>query len=120
MVGLRWPTCTGGAEGPATRTFLTGIEVLGVILVIVAGLMIVAPAPQAIANTPGPSPSSSSFGLVMVFVLLTYGGWGEAAYVSAELRDVRRNMVRVLMLSILLITTLYLLINWAYLHALGL
>jgi amino acid transporter len=57
---------------------------------------------------------------MMVFVLLTYGGWSEAAYVSAELRDVRRNMLRVLFGSILVITTLYLLVNWAYLHALGL
>ncbi len=120
IVALTVLNITGVREGTGTQNFLTSIEVLGVILVIVAGLMIVAPAPQAIANTPGASPSSSSFGLVMVFVLLTYGGWGEAAYVSAELRDVRRNMVRVLMLSILLITTLYMLINWAYLHALGL
>jgi basic amino acid/polyamine antiporter, APA family len=120
IVALTVLNITGVREGTGTQNFLTSIEVLGVILVIVAGLLMVAPAPQAIANTPGASLSSSSFGLVMVFVLLTYGGWGEAAYVSAELRDVRRNMVRVLMLSILLITTLYLLINWAYLHALGL
>ncbi len=119
IVALTVLNITGVREGTGTQNFLTSIEVLGVILVIVAGLLMV-PAPQAIANTPGASLSSSSFGLVMVFVLLTYGGWGEAAYVSAELRDVRRNMVRVLMLSILLITTLYLLINWAYLHALGL
>ena len=120
IVALTVLNITGVREGTGTQNFLTSIEVLGVILVIVAGLLMVAPAPQAIANTPSASLSSSSFGLVMVFVLLTYGGWGEAAYVSAELRDVRRNMVRVLMLSILLITTLYLLINWAYLHALGL
>jgi amino acid transporter len=56
----------------------------------------------------------------MVFVLLTYGGWNEAAYVSAELRDAGNNMWRVLMASIALITLLYVLVNWAYLHALGL
>lgn len=55
----------------------------------------------------------------MVFVLLTYGGWNEAAFVSAELREVKRNMVRSLLVSLGLITTLYLLVNWAFLHALG-
>jgi len=40
--------------------------------------------------------------------------------VSAELRNSRRNMVRVLVVSIACITALYLLINLAYLHALGL
>jgi amino acid transporter len=57
---------------------------------------------------------------MMVFVLLTYGGWNEAAFVSAELRDVRRNMMRALFLSLLIITILYVVINFAYLRALGL
>ena len=34
----------------------------------------------------------------MVFVLLAYGGWNEAAYLGAELMDARRNMVRALLL----------------------
>jgi basic amino acid/polyamine antiporter, APA family len=109
----------GVREGTGTQNLLTSFEVFGVILVIAAGLIVAAPAPQTAAASASPA-ASSSLGLIMVFVLLTYGGWSEAAYVSAELRDVRRNMVRVLLLSILLITVLYLLINWAYLHALGL
>jgi len=61
----------------------------------------------------------ASFGLAMVFVLLAYGGWNEAAYISAEVRDGRRNMVRALVLSVVLITLLYLLVAWACWHALG-
>jgi len=53
-------------------------------------------------------------------VLLTYGGWSEAAYISAELRNVRRNMVRALMWGIGLISTIFLLANLAYLKGLGL
>ena len=34
--------------------------------------------------------------MAMVFVLLTYGGWNEAAYISAELKDQQRSMVRAL------------------------
>jgi amino acid transporter len=56
----------------------------------------------------------------MVFVLLTYGGWNEAAYLSGELKDVKRNMVRALMLGVAVIVALYMLINFAYLHVLGL
>jgi amino acid transporter len=58
--------------------------------------------------------------MAMVFVLLTYGGWNEAVYISAELKDRRRNMVRALVVSIVAITALYLLVNWAYWRALGL
>lgn len=61
----------------------------------------------------------ASFGLAMVFVLLAYGGWNEAAYISAEVRDGGRNMVRALVLSVILITLLYLLVALACWHALG-
>jgi amino acid transporter len=56
----------------------------------------------------------------MVFVLLTFGGWNEAAYISAELRDGRRNMLRVLMLGLGAITAIYFLAGFAYLKGVGL
>jgi amino acid transporter len=56
----------------------------------------------------------------MVFVLLTFGGWNEAAYISAELYEVRRNMVRALLWGVGIITVIYLLMNLAYLRGLGL
>jgi amino acid transporter len=72
----------------------------------------------AAAGTAAGAPPSS-FGLAMVFVLLAYGGWNEAAYISAEVRDGRRNMVRALVLSVSLITLLYLLVSWACWYTLG-
>jgi amino acid transporter len=57
--------------------------------------------------------------MAMVFVLLTYGGWNEAAYISAEVRGGAASMVRALTLSILIITVLYLMVTWACLRALG-
>ena len=39
---------------------------------------------------------SSSFALMMIFVLYTFGGWNEGAYLAGEVRDARRNMVKVL------------------------
>jgi APA family basic amino acid/polyamine antiporter len=55
----------------------------------------------------------------MVFVLFTYGGWNDAAYISAEVRDPSRNMVRALLYSIGIITVLYVLVNIAYARGLG-
>jgi amino acid transporter len=105
----------GVREGTGVQNVLTTIEVLGVVIVIVAGFSVTA-APAAASAS---APASSSFGLMMVFVLLTYGGWNEAAYLSAELKDVGKNMVRALGLSLLVISVLYILVNIAYLHALG-
>ena len=59
-------------------------------------------------------------GLALIFVLLTYGGWNEAAYLTAEMRNTRRNIVRALVIGIVVITVLYMLLNLAYLRVLGL
>lgn len=92
----------------------------------VAGLLLLLGVLSLTMGTTGtyrPEPlvgAGSSAGLAMIFVLLTYGGWNEAAYLSGELRNVRRNMVKVLVGGLLVITALYVLINLAYLQVLGL
>ncbi|MDC3960568.1 APC family permease [Polyangium jinanense] len=96
---------------------LTAALVLGLVLVVVAGLVLTpAPAPATAATATAANPA---FGLAMVFVLLTYGGWNEAAYLSAELRGGRRAVVRVLVIGIGLITAIYLAVNLIFLRGLG-
>jgi amino acid transporter len=107
----------GVQQGKWTQNILTLAEVLGLLLVIVAGLITNAGTAPAAGGTP--TNGGGAFGLAMVFVLLTYGGWNEAAYISAEVQDARRNMVKTLLLSIAIITGLYLLVNFAYIHGLG-
>jgi amino acid transporter len=108
----------GVREGAATQKSLTALEVAGIALVALLGLTLATPAAAA-PPAPAAAPHASAIGLVMVFVLLTYGGWNEAAYLSAELKG-ERTIVRALVASIGIITVLYLLVNVAYLRALGL
>ncbi|HYF43417.1 MAG TPA: amino acid permease [Ramlibacter sp.] len=122
---LWWVNSRGVKAGCSAQSWLTGVEVGGLLLIVVAALWLaagsVAPqAPAAASAAAGSGPSAAGFGLAMVFVLLTYGGWNEAGYISAELKDERRNMVRALVYSILIITALYLLVTWAYWRGLGL
>jgi basic amino acid/polyamine antiporter, APA family len=63
--------------------------------------------------------SGAGPGLAMIFVLLTYGGWSEAAYLTGELHNVKRSIVRALVSGIVIITGLYVVINFTYLHVLG-
>lgn len=102
-----------------TQHVLTSITLGGLLVVALAGLLLDPQASHVAAPAPS-APQAPAFGLAMVFVLLTYGGWNEAAYVSAELRNVRRNMVRVLLLGVGTVTLLYLLVNLAYVRVLGL
>lgn len=57
--------------------------------------------------------------VAILFVLFTYGGWNDGAYISAELRE-RRSIVSALVLSLAIVTLLYLAINVAYVRTLGL
>jgi amino acid transporter len=90
---------------------------------LMAALLVLAVAGMMAEAPPKPAPAAGAggaFGLAMIFVLLTYGGWNEAAYLGGEVRDARRNMMRILVTGILVVTVIYLLVNVGYLAALGL
>jgi basic amino acid/polyamine antiporter, APA family len=115
LLGLR--------ESARTQNILTILEVSGLVLVAVAGL--IATAPAAAPAAPAVATASTNaippmFGLAMVFVLLTYGGWNEAAYISAEVKGGPRGIVRTLVLSIVVITAVYVAFVLAVLNGLGL
>ena len=96
---------------------IVGLLAVAIILGLINGVSgTVTPAAPAAATTT----VTTAPGVAMIFILLTYGGWNEAAYLSAEVKDASRNMVRVLIFSLLLITAIYVLVNVAYLHVLGL
>ncbi len=101
---------TGATRGKGFQLLLTGLTMVAVVSVVIAGLAMTRPFP------PAPVPAgSSTLGVALIFVLLTYGGWNEAAYLSAEITDARRNMVRVLMIATVVIMLIFLLMNLAFL-----
>jgi len=107
LLGLR--------QGKWTQNLLSVAKVFGLLLVVMFGLSATNNSVVTLESN-----TSGNWGLAMVFVLLSYGGWNEAAYISAEIQNRRRNMLRSLLWSIGIITAIYLLINWAYLRGLGL
>jgi basic amino acid/polyamine antiporter, APA family len=99
------------------QNWLTITTILGLLAVIVVGLTLPT---NPIAPTPTTAATAKSWGSAMVFVLLSYGGWNEAAQLSAEIENHQRNIIRSLLWGLGIITALYLLINLAYLKGLGL
>jgi amino acid transporter len=112
IVGLR--------ESSRTQNVLTLLLIAGLALVAVAGASAYfggsAPTPAA-----GPPAGGlpATFGLAMVFVLLTFGGWNEAAYISAEVKGGSRAIMKALVGALLLITAIYVLVVLAMLYGLG-
>ncbi len=98
------------------QNWLTITTILGLLAIIIIGLTL----PTGTSPAPAAATTSRSWGSAMVFVLLSYGGWNEAAQISAEIENYRRNIVRSLLWGLGIITALYLLINLAYLKSLGL
>lgn len=111
----------GIREGKATQNLFTTLEVGGLLLIVLAGLVFAGPPPAAapVAGGGGPWYMGAGLATAMIFVLFTYGGWNDAAYISAEVRDPSRNMARSLLIAISVVALLYVLVNLAYLKGLG-
>lgn len=103
----------GVKEGKWTQNILTTVKALGLLAIVAAALL----GPQkavTVENVDSIPPT-----LALIFVLFVYGGWNEMAYVAAEVKNPRRNIVRALVLGTTAVMVLYLLVNGAFLHTLG-
>lgn len=103
------------------QTLLTFFEVAGLVVIVVAGFgLIGSPLPPVEhAAAFSSTPPVGLLGLALVFVLLTFGGWNESAYISAEVKGGSKAIVFVIVSSIIIITIIYLLVNWALIAGLG-
>ncbi|MGB3650203.1 MAG: amino acid permease [Rivularia sp. (in: cyanobacteria)] len=110
----------GVRQGKRTQNLLAIAQVVGLIVVCAIGFSGVSANGAPIPPDGATNTTSNNLGLVMVFVLLSYGGWNEAAYISAEVHDGKRNIARALIWSIAIITALYMLVNLALIRGLGL
>ena len=122
VIGLTIINLVGIEASANIQTALTVLEISGLIIIIIAGFgFFTSPLPPVI-NPPlfSSTPQVGMLGLAMVFVLLTFGGWNESAYISAELKGTVHTMVRVIVFSLLIISIIYLLVNIALINGLGL
>jgi APA family basic amino acid/polyamine antiporter len=108
------------AGGMLANVF-TGLKLLGIAGIVVIGLvwgssetMSVEPA----AREPSSEGFLAAFGLALVGVLWSYGGFQHASYVAGEAVDPRRTVPRAMILGALIVAVVYLLTNLAYMFLL--
>lgn len=105
----------GVRQGKWTQNILVLAKVLGLIAIV--GVALFTPGG---GTAPSANPDRSlPLSLALILVLFTFGGWNEMTYVAAEVVNPRRNIVRALVLGTTAVTALYLLVNGAFLYALG-
>jgi APA family basic amino acid/polyamine antiporter len=111
-----------GAEwGGRTQIFLTSVKILGLITLIVGGIFVASP---AVPPETGPLVEEQQgllgflrfIGLGVAIVLFTYDGWIDASNVAGEVKDPRRNFPLAMGAGVILITLIYLLVNYAFLR----
>jgi basic amino acid/polyamine antiporter, APA family len=107
----------GVTLGKNTQNLLTVTKVAGLVLIVVVGFGW-GRAPEQPAATAYQG-QEGWLATALIFVLWTYSGWHEAAYIVAEIKDSRRNIPLALMLGTTLVTVIYLAVNAAFLFALG-
>jgi len=122
VVALTALNVAGTRYSKRLQWVFTALTVAALAAVMVASLTAAGDIPLRTDAAPAPLAGNTAglLGMGMVFVLLTYGGWNEAAYLSGELRDPGRNMSRVLLIGTLLVTGAYVLTNLALLEIFGL
>jgi basic amino acid/polyamine antiporter, APA family len=107
----------GVKQGKWTQNILTTIKSLGILAIVAAGFL-AAPAQHSV-----PAEISEitldGFKLALILVLFAFGGWNEMAYVAAEVKQPKYNIVRALVIGTVLVIGFYMLINGSFLHALG-
>lgn len=109
--------------GTKAQNLLSLAKLLGVVGVALTGLVLAVqrlpePAAAAAPSATGAAPIGS-LGLAMILVLYTFGGWNDAAFVAAEVRERKRNLPRALLIGTAAITLIYVAMNAAFLFALG-
>lgn len=106
----------GVTLGTRTQNLLTVAKVAGLVGIVVAGLM----AQEGdLAAEPAAWEDIGWLASALIFVLWTYSGWHEAAYIVMEIRNRRRNVPLALCLGTAGVTLIYFLVNGAILLGLG-
>jgi amino acid transporter len=111
LAGLRF--------GVGTQVLLMFGVIGGLLAVTAAGAWVGIDGAAAGSAPASAAAPSLALGAALVYVLFAYGGWSDAATLSAEMRDRERGMKRALVYGMAAVTILYLLVNWAYLLGLG-
>ena len=111
-----------GAEwGGRTQIVLTTVKIVGLIALVAGGLFFAMPAADIAASAAETSEQGllgflRFIGLGVAIVLFTYDGWIDASNVAGEVKNPNRNFPLAMGIGIVLITLIYLLVNYAFLR----
>ena len=117
LVGLTVFNMLGVNVSQGIANLFTGIKLLAITAIIVAGFLFFEPEKVALDfsltdNIPANLTTAILTGLIGVF--FSFGGWHHASYLSGEAIDAKRTVPRAMFLGVIIVLITYLLVNVAY------
>lgn len=109
IVGVKWSAIFS--------SFMTVLKVAGIGIIVVVCLIYGNSFIDRI-GIPGHHTANVSFGIALIGVLWSYGGWHHASYVGGEVHNAQKVLPRALITGAVVVTATYLLVNVAYLSVL--
>lgn len=104
--------------GSAFQNVFTLIKVVLILVLIVAGCTLCPGQPISFAPQPGDIGMifSAPFAVSLVYVMYSYSGWNGSTYIIGEVASPARNVPRSLVAGTLIVTALYVGLNFVFLH----
>ncbi len=100
-----------------TNTFSI-MKLLGIALIIIVGLSLgnyeTLSIKEVVSNSATESNFMTAFGLALIGVLWSFGGWHHASFLSGEAKNANKNIPRAMIIGTTLVLLVYLLTNAAY------
>jgi APA family basic amino acid/polyamine antiporter len=116
LFGLNY---AGIRTGSRAQNILSALKIV-LILFFCSAIFINHPTPAAtIATATAPTSLITLFGISLIFVFFTYGGYQNTMNLGADIHRPQRNIPRGILTGMAIVIALYLLINFAYVTVLG-
>ena len=115
--GLTLINCVGVQLSQIFATIFTGLKILAIGFIVVIGFVYFEPSKVEVSfalTENVPTDLGGALLIALVGVLWSFGGWHHATYLSGETIQPQRTVPRAMVLGALIVTTVYLLVNLAY------
>lgn len=105
--------------GSGVQKVLTILKLLVILCFIIAGFLhepehAITIAPQVFSWN---EILSAGFWVSLIYVSYAYSGWNAASYIVGDMEDPKRNLPRALLLGTLIVTVVYVLLNFIFLYS---
>jgi basic amino acid/polyamine antiporter, APA family len=122
LAGLTAINCLGVRAGSTTQNIFMTLKICAIAAIVLCGILFGKHSLAVASGAPAGFESGDflrAAGAALTPIAFSYGGWQTASFMSAELRDPRRDLTRGLLIGVLGVVAIYLSMNFVYLRVLG-